>query len=102
MLPAQETLQTAVAEVFAILRNASVAFGAPYRNFGVYDTEYRTVCDLSGLRYFFELSRSPSIIWVDLNVVDLTEVPMMSFDPYDGMPAGDISSQFMAPASVLY
>ena len=46
----------------AIARNASVPFGAPYSEFGVYDTEYRTVCDLTNRCYYFELSTAPNVI----------------------------------------
>ena len=45
--------------VMAIARNASVPFGAPYSEFGVYDTEYRTVCDLTNLCDHFELTSLP-------------------------------------------
>ena len=34
--------------------NVSVPFGAPYKGFGIYNTEYRTVIDLTSKRYFFE------------------------------------------------
>ena len=57
----------AAAGVLAIARNVSVPFGAPYANFGVYNTEYRTVCDLTSLRYFFELTTAPNVIWADLD-----------------------------------
>ena len=57
----------------AIMRNVSVPFGAPYAEFGVYNTEYRTVTDLTNRMYFFELTTSPSIIWVDFDRLKLDE-----------------------------
>lgn len=39
--------QAAVAGLMAVMRNVSVPFGAPYAEFGVYNTEYRTVIDLT-------------------------------------------------------
>jgi len=47
LLPKPETERQAVASVMAIIRNVSVPFGAPYGEFGVYNTEYRTVTDLT-------------------------------------------------------
>lgn len=103
LLPDYDSAQTAVAGMFAIMRNASVPFGAPYKNFGVYDTEYRTVTDLSSMRYFFELSTSPSVIWADLNKLDFSEgAPVTSIDPYAEFYNGDISEVFAEPAGVMY
>jgi choloylglycine hydrolase len=65
-LPEPSSDREAVASVLAIARNVSVPFGAPYRGFGIYATEYRTVMDLTQLRYFFELTTSPNVLWIDL------------------------------------
>ena len=56
----------------AIMRNVSVPFGAPYGEFGVYNTEYRTVCDLTHRMYFFELTTSPSTIWARMDWLDMS------------------------------
>ena len=69
--PASE--RQAVASVMAIMRNVSVPFGAPYERFGVYNTEYRTVCDTTNRLYVFELTTSPSLIWVRMSGLDLAE-----------------------------
>jgi len=47
LLPKPDTERQAIAGVMAIMRNVSVPFGAPYAEFGVYNTEYRTVTDLT-------------------------------------------------------
>ena len=66
----------------AIARNASVPFGAPYSEFGVYDTEYRTVCDLTNRCYYFELSTAPNVIWTELDKLDFEPgAPVMTLDP---------------------
>jgi hypothetical protein len=39
-----------------------VPFGAPYKGFGIYNTEYRTVANLNAKRYYFELTNSPNVI----------------------------------------
>lgn len=71
LLPEPADDRQAIAGVFAIARNVSVPFGAPYRGFGIYNTEYRTVMDLTTLRYFFELTTSPNVIWIDLKRLSL-------------------------------
>ena len=45
MLPEPKDEREAVAGVLAIARNVSVPFGAPYKSFGIYNTEYRTVIE---------------------------------------------------------
>ncbi len=83
LLPKPESQRQAIASVLAIARNASVPFGAPYKNFGVYNTEYRTAMDLTNLRYFFELTTSPNVIWVDLKQLDFAAgAPVRELDPY--------------------
>lgn len=50
MLPEPKDEREAVAGVLAIARNVSVPFGAPYKSFGIYNTEYRTVMNLTDKR----------------------------------------------------
>ena len=97
LLPAPVSQRQAVAGVMAIMRNASVPFGAPYADFGVYNTEYRSVSDLTHRVYFFELSTSPSTIWVRLDALDLDRgAPVTAIDPYDESLAGDVTDHFSA------
>jgi choloylglycine hydrolase len=100
MLPSPVNEREAVAGVLAIARNASVPFGAPYGEFGVYNTEYRTVCDLTARRYFFELTTSPNVVWVDLSRLDLAAgAPAMALDPDDIALSGEVSSAFEVVSS---
>jgi penicillin V acylase-like amidase (Ntn superfamily) len=95
LLPAPRDGRQAVAGVLAIARNVSVPFGAPYADFGVYDTEYRTVCDLTSRRYFFEFTTAPNIIWVDLDKLDFEPgAPVMTLDPSGDSLAGEVSAAF--------
>ncbi|BDX30556.1 choloylglycine hydrolase [Mycobacterium antarcticum] len=95
LLPTPTTERQAVASVMAIMRNASVPFGAPYAEFGVYNTEYRSVSDVTHLIYFFELTTSPSTIWVRMEGLTLEEgAPTTAIDPYDETLAGDVTDQF--------
>ena len=52
LLPESVDVRPAVAGLIAIMRDVSVPFGAPYTEFGVYNTEYRTVVDLTYRLYF--------------------------------------------------
>lgn len=95
LLPKPVSQRQAVASVMAIMRNVSVPFGAPYADFGVYNTEYRSVCDLTHRMYFFELTTSPSTIWVQLDGLALTQgAQVTAIDPYDESLAGNVTERF--------
>ena len=73
----------------------SVPFGAPYKDFGIYNTEYRTVIDLTNRRYFFELTTVPNVIWMELAHFKLDAgAPVMILNPDDIHLSGDVSAQF--------
>jgi penicillin V acylase-like amidase (Ntn superfamily) len=95
LLPEPASERQAVASVLAIMRNVSVPFGAPYKGFGIYNTEYRTAMDLTNTRYFFELTTSPNVVWADLAKFDLSEgAPVKTLDPDDINLSGDVSAKF--------
>lgn len=95
MLPEPRNEREAVAGVLAIARNVSVPFGAPYKGFGIYNTEYRTVIDLTNKRYFFELTTYPNLIWAELAGFKLTAgSPVMVLNPDDIKLSGDVSGKF--------
>lgn len=102
LLPQPDSQRHAVAGVLAIMRTVSVPFGAPYGDFGVYNTEYRTVSDLTHGMYFFELITSPNTIWVTLDELELTENgEPLAVDPYDTSLNGDVTGRF-APAQIAF
>jgi choloylglycine hydrolase len=97
LLPAPGSQREAVAGVMAIMRNVSVPFGAPYGEFGVYNTEYRTVADVTNRMYFFELTTSPSVIWVEMDRLELEPgCPVLALDPFDETLTGDVTDRFTA------
>ncbi len=97
MLPAPKDERQAVAGMFAIARNVSVPFGAPYKNFGIYNTEYRTVMNLTDKRYYFELSTAPNVVWVDLMEMNLAPgAPAMALNPNDIALSGNVTDKFKA------
>jgi len=102
LLPKPQTERQAVASVMAIIRNVSVPFGAPYGEFGVYNTEYRTVTDLTNRLYFFELTTSPNVIWVEFDNLDLADgADPLAIDPYDETLTGNVTSRF-APCPIMF
>ncbi|WP_338674743.1 linear amide C-N hydrolase [Streptomyces sp. SCSIO 30461] len=97
LLPEAADAQQSVAALLAVTRNASVPFGAPYRSgrFATYNTEYRTICDLTGKRYFLELATSPNLLWAELDHFDLAPgAPVMALNPSDPALVGDVSAAF--------
>jgi len=95
LLPQPKNQREAIAGILAIARNVSVPFGAPYKSFGIYNTEYRTAIDLTNRIYFFELTTSPNLIWADLTKFDLAPgAPVMELDPDNLQLSGDVTAQF--------
>lgn len=95
LLPEPRNEREAVASVLAIVRNCSVPFGAPYKDFGIYNTEYRTVADMTNGRYFFELTTSPNVIWAELSTFDLNpDAPVLVLNPDNITLSGDVSKTF--------
>ena len=51
-------------------------------------------------RYFFELTTSPNVVWVDLSRLDLAAgAPAMALDPDDIALSGEVSSAFEVVSS---
>ena len=95
LLPKPKNDREAAASILAIARNVSVPFGAPYKGFGIYNTEYRTAADLTNRRYFFELTTSPNVIWTDLKGLDLGEgQPVLALNPDDISLSGDVTGRY--------
>ena len=102
LLPPPRDEREAAAGVMAIARNTSVPFGAPYSDFGIYDTEYRTVCDLTNRCYYFEFTTAPNVIWTELDKLDLQPgAPVVTLDPDNIDLAGEVSGAFR-PGSAPY
>ena len=96
MLPEPKTEREAIASILAIARNVSVPFGAPYKGFGIYNTEYRTAMNLTDRRYYFELTNSPNVIWADLIKFDLSPgAPVMHLNPDNIDLSGNVTSDFV-------
>jgi penicillin V acylase-like amidase (Ntn superfamily) len=102
LLPEPKNEREAVAGMFGIARNVSVPFGAPYESFGIYNTEYRTVMNLTDRRYYFELTTSPNVIWADLTKMDMSAgAPVLTLNPDDIALSGDVTGKFK-PAKAAF
>lgn len=104
MLPEPTSQREAIAGVLAIARNVSVPFGAPNRAPGtLYNTEYRTAIDHTNLFYFFELTTSPNVVWLDLKKFNLDAgAPVMSLNPDDIALAGDVTDKFQVMPQPMF
>ncbi len=96
MLPEPWSGREAIADILAIARNASVPFGAPNNAPGtLYNTEYRTAIDLTNRRYFFELTTTPNVLWMDLAKFNFKAgAPVMILDPDNTDLSGNVSAKF--------
>ena len=94
-LPQTGNTRQAIAAMFSIMANVSVPFGAPYKDFGTYNTEYRAVMDLTDLTYYFQLTTVPSVSWAKLSAFNLHPgAPTLSLNP-DGIGlTGDVVAKF--------
>ncbi|MBV8794866.1 MAG: linear amide C-N hydrolase, partial [Hyphomicrobiales bacterium] len=100
MVPTPRSEREGVASMIAIARNVSVPFGAPYKSFGIYNTEYRTVSDPTSQLYFFELTTSPNLIWTDLKKLNFEAgAPVQTLNPDSIDLVGNVTADYRpAPA----
>ncbi|MDD2706023.1 MAG: linear amide C-N hydrolase [Acidocella sp.] len=95
-LPQPQDTRQAIAAMFSIMANVSVPFGAPYKDFSTYNTEYRSVTDLTNLTYYFQLATVPSVSWTRLAGLDLKPgAQALTFDPDALDVAGDVTARYI-------
>ena len=96
--PADET--EAVAGVFGVIRNCQVPYGAPDNRFETYPTWWASVSDLTSRVYYFQSTRAPNVVWLELDSLDLTPgAPILALDPRDPSLTGPIGAA-LAPAAL--
>ena len=103
-LPAKPTsYPAAVAGVLSVIRNMSTPFleSDPAQPNNA-TTVWRTICDCTNKRYYFEFCDMPNLIWIDLKDLDLgVGAPEKLFDlDGDVEAAGNVSDKFK-PADPL-
>jgi len=95
--PKVDDPKQAVATVFSIIRNISVPLGiSDPEKPNIASTLWRTVADSRAGRYYFDSSLNPSVFWVDLEKLDLSEGAKPSKLDLKDRPvlAGEVSGQF--------
>ena len=99
VLTKPQTERAGIAGMFGLIRNVSIPFGAPV-NGSTFDTEYRTVSDLSNTRYYFELTTAPNVIWADLKKLNLDAgAAVMTLNPNNIDLSGDVTGKFEPAAA---
>ena len=86
-----------IASVFSIVRNVSAPIGAAHAGQpNVAATLWRIVADQKRRTYYFELTDTPNIFWVDLSKLDLSVGQPMRRLAVEGAPvmAGEVSNRF--------
>ena len=85
--------RAAVAAVFSQIRAVGVPFGMTHPDLpNISSTLWRTVFDHDAKRYYFESAINPSVVWVDLDKIDLKRgaKPMKLTL---GLPADDLAGE---------
>jgi penicillin V acylase-like amidase (Ntn superfamily) len=94
-LPEPKTDAEAVAGVIRLARNVAVPYGAPYPDFGVYPTLWISASDIDHRVFYFESTRSPDVVWVELGPQDLESGrPVRRLDPMALELVGEVSGAF--------
>ena len=87
----------AVSRAFSIIRESSVPFGINIPNeTALPSTIWRTISDQKALKYYFDSVVSPSVFWVDINKLDLSEngkVKKLDLAYYPNY-SGEVSNKF--------
>lgn len=97
-IPQVGSERLAVAEIFSVIRNASVPLGitTPGQP-NIASTIWRTVADQKNMVYYFESSLHPNVFWVDLKDIDFSiGTPVKKLDLVGGKTyAGNTAAQFV-------
>lgn len=96
-LPPPRTREEALAGVISLGRNVSIPFGAPDNRFDSYPTWWLSAIDLTNRVFFFQCTRTPNVVWLELDALALDdgESPR-SVDPLDVTLVGDVGDRLVA------
>jgi choloylglycine hydrolase len=93
-LPAPSTREEALAGVISLGRNVSIPFGAPDNRFDTYPTWWLSASDLTNRVFFFQSTRTPNVVWVELSSLSLDEgSPTRVVDPLDVTLVGNVAGR---------
>jgi penicillin V acylase-like amidase (Ntn superfamily) len=92
-LPRPADTTEAVAGVFGVIRNCQVPYGAPDNRFDTFPTWWASVTDLTERVYYFQSTRAPNVVWLELDALDLSAgAPILALDPRDPALSGPITA----------
>ncbi len=101
-LPEPADQLEAVAGVLGLARNVAIPYGAPDSLFPSYPTWWLSVVDLTDRVYYFQSTRSPNVIWLELDALDLSEgADVIALDPREVTLVGDVRER-LAPAALPF
>lgn len=90
----------AVAGVIGVARNCQVPYGAPDNRFDTYPTWWTSVTDLTERAYYFQSTRAPNVVWIELGQLDFSAgAPVRALDPRDPELSGPIAGA-LKPAAL--
>jgi penicillin V acylase-like amidase (Ntn superfamily) len=93
-LPPPATREEAVAGVISLGRNVSIPFGAPDNRFDTYPTWWLSATDLTNRVFFFQSTRTPNVVWLELDSLELgAGAEVRSVDPLDVTLVGNVAEQ---------
>lgn len=96
-IPQTDNTRVAVAGVFSVIRNVSVPYGFEIEGFpNLSTTRWRCVADQKELVYYFETALTPNTFWVDLKMIDFSEMAGVRKLDLSGNKtySGEISAEF--------
>lgn len=86
-----------IAETMSLTRAISVPLGmGDKQEPNIASTRWRTAADLTGKRYFYDSVHSPSVFWVDFNVINMKAggAPMKLDIQANPLLSGEVSKHF--------
>lgn len=97
-LPEPKNQTQAVGYAFSAIRNVAVPFGAPYKGrtgAGTYPTWWLSATDCTNRIFYFNWTKNPNIIWVEIKNVDFSkESAIRMLNPRNPSLVGDVSQAF--------
>jgi penicillin V acylase-like amidase (Ntn superfamily) len=96
-LPQPSDWAQGVAFIFQVIHTVAVPFGAPYKSgpSDTYPTWWLSAADLTNRVYYFNVTDSPNVIWVDVSALDFsTGRSVMRLDANNPALVGDVSRGF--------
>jgi penicillin V acylase-like amidase (Ntn superfamily) len=104
-LPQTRDVRQSLAGVFSVMRNISVPWGQPDpQHPNLAPTYWRTVSDQKNLRYYFESTLSPNVVWADLTRIDFSPksgIRNLAVEGGDEI-IGNVNNSFKAADSIRF